>query len=386
MDKKKIVLINQVTGYLFIDIANEFALKYHDVVLLTGGVYPMGQQLDPKIKIVKIKKYNKKSTFSRMFSWIIAFVQIVSFVKLKYRKHELFISSNPPLATLLPIFCKNRASLLIYDIYPDGLVAGNFLNQNNLIIRIWSSLNMSAYRRVKQIITLTNGMANLIAQYVDPSKIAVIPAWSNSNFNSIEKVMAKNQFIEKYNLQKKFLVVYSGNLGKEYELEALIHLSKQMTYNSNIKFLIVGDGWQKENLNSLILELGLSNCQLLPRQSSELFTDMMKAMNLGVVSLGKAVSKIAIPSKTYNILANSKPLICIGHKDSDLAIMIANNKIGITFQSDEIVAMSQFIDSLSKNEKNSYYGYCNRAKKTSLLYTSLNAKLIVDIVNSNQVI
>src|ERR1035437_9133783 len=97
---KRIVLINQATGYLFIDIANEFASKYDEVVLFNGGIIQSDQQLDAKIKIVKIKSYNRNSTFTRMFSWIIAFIQIALFVKLRYSKHELFISSNPPLATL----------------------------------------------------------------------------------------------------------------------------------------------------------------------------------------------------------------------------------------------------------------------------------------------
>jgi len=380
MNKKSIVLINQVTGYLFIDIANEFALKYDEVVLLTGGIFPMGQKLDPKIKIVKIKKYTKKSTFTRMISWLVAFIQISYFIKLRYRKHELFISSNPPLATLLPLFCANRTSLLIYDIYPDGLIAGNFLNQNNRIIKIWRSLNKRAYRRVDQIITLTYGMAHLIAQYVESSKIVVIPAWANNTFGLIDKVLANNQFAEKYNLRNKFLVVYSGNLGKEYELEALIYLAKRMEKNQVVRFLIAGEGWQKNQLESLINELNLTNCLLLPRQNPEMFIAMMEAMNLGVVSLGKAVSKIAIPSKSYNILANSKPLFCIGSKDSDLAEMIEMHQIGATFQSEEIREMAEFIELLSNHEKFVYKDFCDRAKKTSFLFTSDNASEIVSLV------
>jgi len=378
---KKIVLINQATGYLFIDIANEFALKYDEVVLFNGGIIQSDQLLNSKIKIVKIKSYNRHSTFTRMFSWVTAFIQIAYFVKLRYRKHELFICSNPPLATLLPLFCANRTSLLIYDIYPDGLIAGNFLDQNNLIIRIWRNMNKRAYKNANQIITLTNGMAELIAQYVDPIKIIVIPAWSNNTFDLKDKALAKNKFTEKYNLQNKFLVVFSGNLGMGYELESLVFLAELMKDNNKIQFLIVGEGWKRKQLESLINELKLSNCLLLPKQPNELFESMMENMNIGVVSLGKAASKIAIPSKTYNILANGKPLLCIGSNDSDLAIMIARHQIGATFQSEELLEMSKFINSLLGNENLTYKGVCDQAKKTSLLFTSENARKIVDLVN-----
>ena len=378
---KKIVLINQATGYLFIDIANEFALKYDEVVLLTGIVFPMRQPLNPKIKVVKIKRYIRKSTFTRLICWLVAFIQISFLIKLRYRKHELFISSNPPFAPLLPLFCSNPASLLIYDIYPDALISGKFLTQKSYIIKRWRDWNRIAYTKISNIITLTNGMSELISRYTtDQSKITVIPAWSNEGIVSNNATQYKNKFIEKYNLQNKFLVVYSGNLGKEHELEALIYLAKQMTDNLFVQFLIVGEGWKREQLEELIKKLILKNCLLLPKQGTELFEEMTKAMNLGVVSLGRETSKISIPSKTYNILSSGKPLLCIGSKDSDLAELISKYQIGGTFHSDEINEMTEFIELLCGIQNPVYKGLCQRARKTSLLFTSDNARKIVELV------
>lgn len=378
--KKKVVLVNQDSGYLMIDIANAFADKYHEVFLLAGRVVPMGQTLNPKIKVIKIKEYNKRSTITRMNSWIIAFIQVLFLMQFRFRYYDLFISSNPPLATLLPLICKNRTSILIYDIYPDGLIAGKFLQPNNSIIRVWKKLNRIAYKKVNHIITLTQGMSDLLTQYVDSLKITIIPAWSNKAFELKHKEFFPNKFLEKYSLHNKFLIVYSGNLGKEYELEAMIQLAGLLVEQDNARVLIVGEGWQKQQLEALINEMNLKNCLLLPRQTPEMFEAMMDAMSLGVVSLGKAVSKIAIPSKTYNILACGKPLLCIGSKDSDLAAMISNHSIGKTFHSDEIQAMFEFVDLLSKTDSKVYMDFCNRAQKTSTLFTSQNAKKIVDLV------
>ena len=42
---KNIILVNQVTGPMFIDIANEYVKKYSKVTLLTGAIEPTYSKL-----------------------------------------------------------------------------------------------------------------------------------------------------------------------------------------------------------------------------------------------------------------------------------------------------------------------------------------------------
>ena len=57
---KRVVLINQVTGPLFIDIANQYINNHYDVVLVTGTVVETYATLDSEIRIVYKKIYNRK--------------------------------------------------------------------------------------------------------------------------------------------------------------------------------------------------------------------------------------------------------------------------------------------------------------------------------------
>ena len=368
-----------MSGYLFVDIANAFAKEYDEVVLMAGTVNGTNQPLDEKVKIVKIKKYNKETVVKRSLSWLIAFIQVFFLVKLKYRKYELFICSNPPLAGLLPVFCSNPTSLLIYDIYPDGLVAGKFVSASSIIVKQWARWNKIAYKRANKIITLTNGMANLIAQYVDRSCIDVIPAWA---IDVKETAITENEFVKAHHLEGKFLVVYSGNLGMGYDIESLVHLANYMKGNKAIEFLIVGEGWKKKIAEELVEQLQLTNCRVLPQQPSHLFIHLMKAMHLGVVSLAKEASKIAIPSKTYNILGNSKPLLCIGDKDSELAALTVQYSVGAVFSANEIEPMAKFVAMLALPMESQYKLYCANAKNASLHYTSRNAATIAGLVKN----
>src|SRR5436309_2699597 len=101
---KKIVLINQSAGYLFIDIANTFNKSYDEVVLMAGDIMPMNEPLNKKIRVQKIFSYNRSSTIKRIISWVISLLNIWWLLLFKYRKFDLFVSSNPPTAsTMLPL-------------------------------------------------------------------------------------------------------------------------------------------------------------------------------------------------------------------------------------------------------------------------------------------
>ena len=66
---KKVVLINQSTGYLMIDIVNAYAEEYDEVVLLAGSVKVTERQLNEKVKVRKIIAYYRGSSIKRLFTW-----------------------------------------------------------------------------------------------------------------------------------------------------------------------------------------------------------------------------------------------------------------------------------------------------------------------------
>ena len=206
--KQKIVLINQSSGYLFIDVVNAFCKEYDEVVLFAGEVVVMNIPLNPKVKVVQIAKYNKKSIVSRSLSWLFGFIKSVVLLNLYYRDYEVLASSNPPLLNMLPLFCKNKTSLLVYDVYPDGLAAAGFIKQNGLLFNLWCRLNKKAFKRLQSITTITNGMASALAAYIDSSKISVVPLWSNQDLDNLQVIPAENEFVKKFGLQNKFLIIY----------------------------------------------------------------------------------------------------------------------------------------------------------------------------------
>ena len=72
---KKITLLNQVTGPLFIDIANKYAEIYDEVILVTGVIEPTYATLDDKVKIVYKTTYKRNKSYLRILTWLFFFIQ-----------------------------------------------------------------------------------------------------------------------------------------------------------------------------------------------------------------------------------------------------------------------------------------------------------------------
>ncbi|MBL0356317.1 MAG: hypothetical protein IPP72_05255 [Chitinophagaceae bacterium] len=76
---KKIVFINQSTGYLTIDIINSFAKNYDEVALIYGNIRVQDVEIDPKVKKIQVLKKSRSSHITRFIAWFAASVQIFSF-------------------------------------------------------------------------------------------------------------------------------------------------------------------------------------------------------------------------------------------------------------------------------------------------------------------
>lgn len=394
--KKNIVVINQDVGYHTIDIINTFyeSGKYDKIALITGRVVKMVRQLKTDITISKIKKYDRKTVFRRLFSWTVATFQITFLLLTKYRNYYVMYISNPPTNVFSILFCKQNFSSLIFDVYPDALVATNFIKESSFAFKTWSAMNKKFFAKAETVFTITEGMKKQIANYVEEPKIQVVSLWSN-DFIEIPKNKEDNKFIKKYNFENKFIVMYSGNIGLGYNVDTLIDTAKlleESTVNERqsiekteqqlkkqIVFVIIGEGWLKSKLEEKIKTLNLKNCILLPYQSVEMLGHSLSAADIGVVSIDGKGAMLSVPSKTYNLISLEIPLLAITSTDSELSKLISIHNIGKTIDKTKIEDIKNYILNLSK-DSTLYNTIKENIKACKENYTFLNSSLIVDSI------
>lgn len=346
---KKVVFINQDAGYLIIDIANYFESNGYHVSIVCGKLIERKVKLSENIKVSWISPYKRGSVISKFISWIKASFQIFFLCALRFRKHEVYFFSNPPLSFFIPLLLRLNYNLVVFDLYPDVLFESGQLSRHSIIISIWSRINLSVYKNANRIITLSDTIKNRIQQYCMGKQIDVIPIWGSLNHLDIKKTTHNNQYRTQLVLEDKFVVLYSGNFGNSHELMVIPRLASMVT-DKNIYFLIVGNGPGKKELLEFSTKNNLKNIKFLERQPVEKIEDLFSAADIAIVPFSSRIAGLSIPSKTFDFMAAGLPILIIGEQDTELSKLVNDFDNGKVFDSNQFIEISNYLSSLSVNK------------------------------------
>jgi hypothetical protein len=357
MEQKKLVILNQAVNYLTIGFANAFAEKFDEVVLITGSIHTQGEELSSKVKTHYINKWYERPASKKFLSYIIAMVKMWWLLKTKYRKHEVFFVSVPPMGYLINLALPNKFSMVIWDVYPDAFkILG--VKESNFIYKTWAKLNVKSFKKAYKLFTISEKMADLLEIYVNKNKIIIQPIWSIFQENK-KHSKENNPFIEKHNLKGKFIVQYSGNIGLSHNVEVMVDLAEMMVEETDIVFQIIGRGPRKPILEKLVQERNLLNCMFLPFQSDDMFPFSLSAADVGMVILDDITSKGSVPSKSYNLMSYGIPSLYIGSVDSQLKVYVDKYNHALLFEKHSLKEAASFLRKLRDDKE--YYESISKA-------------------------
>ncbi len=357
-----------------IDLANAFDDAGYEVTLITGRLMQRNIPLKKTIRIFRVVEYRKNGYISRFVTWISAFFQMIYLVWFKTGGSHLLIVTNPPISPFIPFFVRNSYSLLFYDVYIETF--GKYLPFKNksILSKIWVSLHKRSLKKAYSIFTLTEGMKANLENFVSNKTIFVVPIWTDIVFlKPIPK--EENSFISQNNLENKFIVMYSGNLGLNNGLAILLEAAKKIK-NPNIHILIIGEGIGKHALQKKAKELLLQNVSFLNWQPAATLPYSLAAADIAVVTLPLLSGNNSIPSKFFNYLAVGSPILGISPEKSDLADLISTYDVGQNFYKPTVEKLINFIEFMG-NENNQKH-FRDQSIRAAKNFTKQNAHLIIE--------
>ncbi len=369
---KTVVILDQASGYLQIDMLDALSTKYDKCVIIAGTIVERETKLSEKYTWYKITKYDKSTAFKRIYTWLLATLQMFFIVLWKYRNARIIAITNPPSAPLVPYLLRANYDILVYDLYPDALVNFNYITKDGWANKVFTHFTKKMFKKANTLYTLTPELAKETSKYAEGKEIKIVPIWTNNEFfPQIDR--NENLIFKKLGIAKDtFVICYSGNLGKTHPIEKLVDLAHAFKNEPNFYFLVIGGGHKYELIHKLIEEQKLTNIQLLPWQPIELLPHNMQVGNLNVVTLDEGAADLSIPSKTFNLLSVGKPILAICSKRSALANLLERSNCGRAFEANEVNEIKNFIYQL-QNEPETYKAYSENAKKASNNFTKENA-------------
>ena len=253
--------------------------------------------------------------------------------------------TNPPVlphaAWLMSLVRGIRYAVLVWDIYPEHLVASGIVGPASLVARGWRTLNKAAFGRAALIVTIGHRMAQTLSAEMHPAdraKLLVIPNWADPRLRPIPK--ATNAFARATDQVGRLTVLYAGNVGRTQGLEELIGAADLLRSESRLSFVVVGDGFGKVALEDEVRRKNLDNVCFLDRQEWNEVPLLLATGDIAVVAQEPGKEALSLPSKTYSSLAAGSAILAITHPESDLAQIVKEHDVGVRCDNsaDEIAA------------------------------------------------
>jgi glycosyltransferase involved in cell wall biosynthesis len=234
---------------------------------------------------------------------------------------------------------------LIFDVYPDTSIQLGLLRERGLVAILWNLCNRFTFRYASLIVVIGRCMDGVIRRKMSQAmhgKIRTIHIWSDDK--RIQSIAGKRSpFIEQWGLHGKFVVAYSGNMGRFHDMETILEAAKSLREYQDITFLFIGEGHKKQWMKEFAEQWKLSNCQFHTYVVREMLGFSLSCADVGLVSLARGQEGLSVPSKTLGLMAAGVPVIGIMSNISEIGRVITEEECGVVIEPGDSKALVRAI-------------------------------------------
>lgn len=308
--------------------AKYWARNGHTVTVVSGMInYVSGHKPDKyKGKFFLSERINKGITVLRVFDTVIGYGtflgRMFSYISYTFsslcagiaiKRPDLIIVSSPPLfvgivAIIIGAIKKTPFIFDVRDPWPLAAVELGFV-KNRILIFFSYLLENYIYRSSSHIVVNSSGMLKYLIteKIVNNKNIALIPNpvdFDTLNSNNY-KLWGKDK-----EWRKKFIIMYSGAHSAIYDFETLLAVAQNMSKNSAILFVLIGDGRQKQYIREYVDKHKIQNVLLLPPVTKKEITRHINNADICLVPVKQhKFLKYCFFTKLFDYMALKKPIV-----------------------------------------------------------------------------
>jgi len=249
------------------------------------------------------------------------------------RGDSILVVTNPPtlpvMAALISLFLRVPYILVVHDIYPDIMAACGLITTRSPVYKLMQNVSRFVLQRASKITTIGHDMLVRLVEARGKGAsdgIAVIPLWSDCR--DVHPMRRdENALLAKLGLSEKMVVLYAGNMGDPHGIDTLAEAARILAEDEEVHFLFIGSGPKRQIVEELV-ESGAGNVTVLPPRPRAEQEGFLNACDVSILSLRSSMLGLAVPSRTYNIMAAGKPMIALVSQTSDTANVVREERIG----------------------------------------------------------
>lgn len=328
----------------------------HDVSVVTSS-HESGIREEDGVKIIRVKTlpHHDVSFIIKGLSWLTMPWFFWSAVKKHCKAIDAAIVHSPPLPLAkVAEFAKKKYKakyvLNVQDIFPQNAIDLGVLHDKH-VIRFFEGMERHAYASCDVIATPSHEHEAYLVEKrgVPKEKIHVIYHWVDTRpFTEAKNTGA---FRKKFNLENKFIVFFGGVVGPSQALDIVIRLGKRVEKtHPDIAFLVCGDGSEKKRLMEMKEKEHTDNVYFENWVPKEEYRNLLKEMDVGLITLTAKNTTPAVPAKLMGYLAAGIPALGFLHEKSEAHKIIKEAECGASAIYEDEDACLQALLSLYNNK------------------------------------
>lgn len=299
----------------------------HEVTVLTGvpnhprgRIFPgyrnrwIQEETVDGIRVIRTWMYlTPNSGFLRRVANYLLFALTAILASPRAERPDVVVATSPQffvgIAGAIIAKLKRRPFVLeIRDLWPKSVVELGQLGPGPVLSTL-EALEAWLYRSAAGIVVNTRTFHDHItARGVRSEAIELV-------YNGIDPALFKPRpknasLLAKHGLADRFTVAYVGTLGLAHGLSLLVDVAERLKGRSEIHFVLIGDGADREKLEADVARRGLGNFHILGLQPRDAMPDWIASIDVLLVMLRDLpVFETVIPSKIFEFLAQERPVI-----------------------------------------------------------------------------
>ena len=260
----------------------------------------------------------------------------VTLLRLARAGDTIVAMTDPPMVGVLagPIAWLKGCRLInwLQDLYPEVALAVGTPFLTPTVVKVIKGFRDRSLRAADCNVVIATAMAERVSTLrVKNERIQVIHNWVDDR--ALSPIPAhENPLRQAWGLKDKFVVGYSGNLGRVHDINTILQASVELV-DSEIVFLCIGGGAQYDALKEAVEKRGLTQLfRFMPYQSGTELPYSLSAADVHWVSHKPEFEGLLFPSKFYGIAAVGRGIIAITSRQSELANLVSEYRCGLVIE------------------------------------------------------
>lgn len=298
---------------------HKFTIVASNLSYLTGQRTVESNRLvqEQDIDGVRVLRAYTYPSLHKSFVWrIVSFISFMLtsiWAGLRAGPVDLVMGTSPPIfqavsAWIVALLRRRPFLLEIRDLWPEFAIDMGVL-KNPILISLSRWLERFLYARATHIVVNSPAYRiYLVEKGVSPEKVTLIANGVDATAFSPHSDGATLR--EKYELDGKFVVTYAGALGIANDIGTILGAAQRLREEDDIHFLLVGDGKERDKLETQAKWLQLSNVTFAGSHSKTAMPEFLAASDACVATLQNIpMFRTTYPNKVFDYMAAGRPTV-----------------------------------------------------------------------------